>query len=149
MPALSYPRYSSRRRPSSTTVRAFWGPTYPTIPHMATSLTSGRPALRRKDHLWRLAPGDNAAGAAPVTCWAGAAPLVLLLDLDGGRADLGAAQHVVAAEHVGGHHRVALGERRSGRRGHPDHDVLVPAGAADLRGAVADRDLLAHLLGHV
>ena len=33
-PALSYPRYSRRRRPSSRKSARFAGPTYPTIPHM-------------------------------------------------------------------------------------------------------------------
>ena len=37
-PAESYPRYSSRRRPSTTTSSAACGPAYPTIPHMAASL---------------------------------------------------------------------------------------------------------------
>ena len=38
-PAESYPRYSSRRRPSRTIGSASSAPTYPTMPHIASSLT--------------------------------------------------------------------------------------------------------------
>src|SRR2546427_3185327 len=37
-PAESYPRYSRRVNPSSRTGTAFFGPTYPTIPHIAQVL---------------------------------------------------------------------------------------------------------------
>src|SRR5262245_38695258 len=43
-PAESYPRYSSLRRPSRTTSSACFDPTYPTIPHMAATLTPGNRA---------------------------------------------------------------------------------------------------------
>src|SRR5439155_14317720 len=51
-PAESYPRYSSRLNPSTSTDAASLGPTYPTIPHIAhasfvLSSSSGFPVIAR------------------------------------------------------------------------------------------------------
>src|SRR5690606_20014838 len=47
-PAESYPRYSSRRSPSSTIGSAGRDPTYPTIPHMPGSLPQDRSLILRE-----------------------------------------------------------------------------------------------------
>ena len=61
-PAESYPRYSSRRSPSTTTCRACFSPTYPTIPHMGARLP-GAPGLPASAEQWPSTTRREAASA--------------------------------------------------------------------------------------
>src|ERR1043166_677813 len=56
-PAESYPRYSMRRRPSIRIGEACFGPTYPTIPHMARTTSRLELSPASGQQLLRLAPG--------------------------------------------------------------------------------------------
>src|SRR5690625_201497 len=64
-PAESYPRYSKRPNPSMTTSRGRGpgsaGPTYPTIPHMTSSVTAGTGTSRK-------CSGADASRAVPQEC---------------------------------------------------------------------------------
>src|SRR5213592_4006948 len=59
-PALSYPRYSSRLRPSNRMGNAFRRPAYPTIPHIYRTTAPAGIVPRSR------APGSTRGGAHPI-----------------------------------------------------------------------------------
>src|SRR5688500_13077173 len=58
-PAESYPRYSMRRRPSIRIGEACFGPTYPTIPHIAWTTSRLKEFPANLDQLLRLGLGGR------------------------------------------------------------------------------------------
>src|SRR5918994_7313070 len=61
-PAESYPRYSSRRSPSSRIGSACWFPAYPTIPHMRRLLSAAQSGPDTDD-VSREGTGNRPAGS--------------------------------------------------------------------------------------